>query len=114
VIASGSPSEIFYADRPAGRHTLGDSLSGAVTYVPSSTLSGNDLTLWVANAQLTFTTTPTTTTTQATVPGSPTTTTSIPGDVVTNTQPERGIDAVFADAATTTTTTTRCLRRRRS
>ena len=109
VIASGSPSEIFYG--PTGlpaAHTLGDSLSGAVTYVPSSTLSGNDLTLWVANAQLTVTTTPTTTTTQATVPGSPTTTTSIPGDVVTNTQPEpwNPTPCSLTPATTTTTTTT--------
>ena len=86
VIASGAPSEIFYGSGglPAA-HTLGDALHGAVTYVTSPYLSGNNLTLWVANAQLTV---PTTTTTTTTTPGSATTPTTVPSDVVTNTQSE--------------------------
>ena len=86
LIPAGDPSEIYYgpAGLPAAR-TLADSLKGKVTYVPDSSLTGNDLSLWIASAALTVTTTTTTTTT---IPGSPTTTTTIPGDVYTNTQPE--------------------------
>ena len=51
VIASGDPSEIFYGTSglPAA-HTLADSLTGGVTYVADPTLTGNNLTLLVANA----------------------------------------------------------------
>jgi LCP family protein required for cell wall assembly len=111
VIASGDPSEIFYG--PTGlpaAHTLGDSLNGPVTYVASPSLTGNNLTLWVANAQLTVTTTTTTTstTTTTTIPGSPTTTTTIPGDVYTNTQAEpwNPVPCTPAPPATTTTSST--------
>ncbi len=105
VIPAGQPSEIYYG--PSGlpaAHTLADSLKGKVTYVPDSSLAGNNVTLWVANAALTVTTTTTTTTT---VPGSPTTTTTIPGDVYTNTQPEawNPVPCTLGAPATTTTTT---------
>jgi LCP family protein required for cell wall assembly len=107
VIAAGSPSEIFYGPTglPAAK-TLAASLQGnKVTYVPAPTLSGNSVTLWVANATLTVTTT-TTTTTSSTVPGSPTTTTTIPGDVYTNTQSEpwNPVPCTLGAPATTTTT----------
>jgi LCP family protein required for cell wall assembly len=95
VLAAGSPSEIFYGPIGlAAAHTLADSLRGKVTYVPEPSLSGNDVTLWVAGAALTVattttsTTSTTSTTTTPTVPGSPTTTTTIPGNVYTNTQSE--------------------------
>jgi LCP family protein required for cell wall assembly len=88
VIAAGDPSEIFYG--PSGlpaAHTLAASLQGKVSYVPDATLTGNDLTLWVASSALTVTTTTTTTTTGQSGTGS-TTPTTIPGNVYTNTQPE--------------------------
>jgi LCP family protein required for cell wall assembly len=111
VIAAGNPSEIFYGPSglPAAK-TLAASLQGdKVTYVPAPTLSGNSVTLWVANAKLTVTTTTTTTSTTATaptVPGSPTTTTTIPGDVYTNTQSEpwNPVPCTLGAPATTTTT----------
>jgi hypothetical protein len=106
VIAAGNPSEIFYG--PSGSpaaHTLAASLTGKVTYVPDPTLRGNDVTLWVANAQLTVTTTTTSTTTTTAVPGSPTTTTTIPGNVYTNTQTEPWNPVPCTLGAPTTTTT---------
>jgi hypothetical protein len=108
LIPAGEPSEIYYG--PSGlpaAHTLADSLKGKVTYVPDSSLTGNDLSLWVASAALTVTTPTTTTTTTTTVPGSPTTTTTIPGDVYTNTQPEpwNPVPCTLGAPATTTTTT---------
>jgi LCP family protein required for cell wall assembly len=107
TIAAGDPSEIFYG--PSGlpaAHTLADSLKGKVTYVPAPSLTGNDVTLWVANDQLTVTTTTTSTTTTTAVPGSPTTTTTIPGDVYTNTQPEpwNPVPCTLGGPSTTTTT----------
>jgi LytR cell envelope-related transcriptional attenuator len=68
-IASGDPSQILYG--PSGlpaAHVLGASLSGPVSYVPTPSLTGNNVTLWVAGPQLTVITTtttsaPTTTTT---------------------------------------------------
>jgi LCP family protein required for cell wall assembly len=106
VIASGDPSEIFYGSSglPAA-HTLADSLKGAVTYVSSPLLTGNNLILWVANAGLTVDTTTTTTTT---APGSSTTPTTIPGNIVTNTQPEpwNPVPCTLGAPATTTTPTT--------
>jgi hypothetical protein len=103
LIPAGDPSEIYYgpAGLPAAR-TLADSLRGKVTYVPDSSLTGNDLSLWIASAALTVTTTTTTTTT---IPGSPTTTTTIPGDVYTNTQPEPWNPVPCTLGAPTTTTT---------
>jgi hypothetical protein len=111
VIPAGEPSEIYYG--PSGlpaAHTLADALKGKVTYVPDSSLSGNDLSLWVASAALTVTTpttSTTTTTTPTTIPGSPTTTTTIPGDVYTNTQPEpwNPVPCTLGAPASTTTTT---------
>jgi hypothetical protein len=106
VIAAGNPSEIFYG--PSGlpaAHTLAASLNGKITYVPEPSLRGNDVTLWVANAQLTVTTTTTSTTTTTAVPGSPTTTTTIPGNVYTNTQAEPWNPVPCTLGAPTTTTT---------
>jgi LCP family protein required for cell wall assembly len=103
LIPAGEPSEIYYG--PSGlpaAHTLADSLTGKVMYVPDSSLAGNELSLWVASAALTVTTTTTTTTT---IPGSPTTTTTIPGDVYTNTQPEPWNPVPCSLGAPTTTTT---------
>lgn len=109
LIPAGDPSEIYYGPSglPAAR-TLADSLRGKVTYVPDSSLTGNDLSLWVASAALTVTTTTTTSTTTTTIPGSPTTTTTIPGDVYTNTQPEpwNPVPCTLGTPATTTTPTT--------
>lgn len=107
LIPAGEPSEIYYG--PTGlpaAHTLADSLEGKVTYIPDSSLTGNDLSLWIASAALTVTTTTTTTTT---TPGSPTTTTTIPSDVYTNTQPEswNPVPCTLGAPATTTTTTTK-------
>jgi LCP family protein required for cell wall assembly len=81
VLPAGSASEIFYG--PTGlpaAHTLADSLHGPVKFVASPSLSGNDVTLWVASTALTVKTTTTTTT----VPSS----TTPPSDVYTNKQPE--------------------------
>jgi LytR cell envelope-related transcriptional attenuator/LytR_cpsA_psr family len=110
LIPAGEPSEIYYG--PSGlpaAQTLADSLKGKVTYIPDSSLNGNDVTLWIANSALTVTTTTTTTTT---VPGSPTTTTTIPGDVYTNTQPEpwNPVPCTLGPPATTTTTTTKAVK----
>jgi hypothetical protein len=101
VIPTGSPSQILYG--PTGlpaAHTLGDALTGGVTYVADPTLSGNNLTLMVANDQLSVSTTTTTTTT---APG--TTPTTIPSDVVTNTQSEPWNPVPCTLGAPTTTTT---------
>lgn len=91
-LAAGGPSEILYG--PTGYRaalTLDSVLSGPVTYVPDSSLSGQAVSLLIAGSQLTVTgssstgsSTATTTTTGPTT----TTTTTIPGDVYTNTQPE--------------------------
>jgi hypothetical protein len=54
VIPPGGPSQIIYG--PAGlpaAHALANSLNGPVSYVPSSFLAGNNVTLLVANPQLT-------------------------------------------------------------
>jgi LCP family protein required for cell wall assembly len=112
VIATGNPSEIFYGPTglPAAK-TLAASLQGKVAYVPDPTLTGNRVTLWVANSTLTVTsptTTTTTTTTAPPVPGAPTTTTTIPGNVYTNTQmePWNPVPCTLGAPATTTTPTT--------
>ena len=101
VLPAGSPSEIFYGPTglPAAR-TLAASLKGKVTYVPEASLRGNDVTLWVANAQLTVT--PTTTTTTTTAPGS--TPTTPPSDVYFNKQPEAWNPVPCTLGAPTTTT----------
>jgi LCP family protein required for cell wall assembly len=104
LIPAGAPSEIYYG--PSGlpaAHTLADSLRGKVTYVPDSSLSGNDLTLWVASAALTVTTTTTTT-----IPGSPTTSTVSPSEVYFNKQPEpwNPVPCTLGTPTTTTTPTT--------
>jgi LCP family protein required for cell wall assembly len=86
VIKAGDPSEIFYGPTglPAAK-TLGASLQGKLKYVPDARLTGDNVTLWVANASLTVTTTTTTTTTTTGTGTSPTTP---PGNVYTNTQSE--------------------------
>jgi LCP family protein required for cell wall assembly len=99
VIPAGDPSEIFYG--PSGfpaAQTLADSLRGRVTYVAKASLTGNNLTLWVAGPQLTVATTTTTTTTG---PGG----SVIPSDVYTNTQPEPWNPFPCTLGAPTTTTT---------
>jgi hypothetical protein len=88
-LAAGSASQILYG--PSGYQaatTLGSVLSGPFTYVPDSSLSGQDVTLMVAGSQLTVTAGGAAAgTTTTTVPAS-TTTSTIPADVVTNAQPE--------------------------
>jgi LCP family protein required for cell wall assembly len=101
LIPAGEPSEIYYG--PSGlpaAQTLADSLKGSVTYVPDSSLTGNDVTLWIANASLTVK--PSSTTTTTTVPATP------PGEVYTNTQPEpwNPVPCTLGAPATTTTVTT--------
>ncbi len=91
-LAAGGPSEILYG--PTGYEaalTLDSVLSGPVTYVADSSLSGQTVSLLIAGSQLTVTGSSSTgapaaatTTTGPTT----TTTTTIPGDVYTNTQPE--------------------------
>ncbi len=99
VIAAGDPSEIFYGpDGLPAAHALADSLNGAVTYVANPSLSGNDLTLWVANAQLTVNTTTSTTT-----PAASTGTTASASEVYFNKQPEPW-NPVPCTLTTTTTT----------
>ena len=57
-IAAGGPSQIYYGpDGLPAAHTLAASLNGPVTYIANSMLGGNNLILWIANAQLTVTTT---------------------------------------------------------
>ncbi|MGP0030368.1 MAG: LytR C-terminal domain-containing protein [Acidimicrobiales bacterium] len=60
VIASAKPSDIFYG--PTGlpaAHTLANVIDGPVTFVPDSSLTGNNVSLWIANAQMSVTTTTT-------------------------------------------------------
>ena len=89
-LAAGAPSEILYG--PSGYEaalTLDSVLSGPVTYVSDSSLSGQTVTLMVAGSELTVTGgagAGASTTTTAT--GGSTTTTTIPSDVYTNTQSE--------------------------
>ncbi len=107
-LASSGTSEILYG--PSGyqaAQTLATVLTGPVTTVADPNLSGQTVSLLVANSALkvlskgstssatsatgaTTSTTTTTTTTTTTVPTGPTTTTTttIPGDVYTNTQSE--------------------------
>ena len=95
-LGSGASSEILYGPSGYGAAvTLGSVLSGGVTYMPDSSLSGQTVSLLVAGSQLSVTgsgntgSTGTGSTT-TTVPTGPTTstTTTIPSDVYTNTQPE--------------------------
>jgi LCP family protein required for cell wall assembly len=91
-LASGGPSEILYG--PAGHEaavTLASTLSGPITEVADSSLSGQTVSLLIAGSQLTVTVpTPAgSATTAPTVPTTTTTTTTtIPSDVYSNTQPE--------------------------
>ncbi len=62
VIAPGQPSDIFYG--PTGlpaAHTLANVIVGAVSYIPDASLTGNNVSLWIANAQMSVSTTTTTT-----------------------------------------------------
>jgi LCP family protein required for cell wall assembly len=102
VLPAGEPSEIYYGPTGlAAAHTLADSLKGKVSYVPDASLTGNNVTLWVANAELTVIPSAGSTTT-TTVPTTP------PGDVYTNTQPEywNPVPCTLGAPATTTTATT--------
>jgi LCP family protein required for cell wall assembly len=89
-IASGDPSQIEYGPTGlAAAHSLGDGLSGSITYVSDASLTGNTVDLLIAGSQLTVHGSATsTTTTSTTTPGSSTTTTTIPSDVYTNKQLE--------------------------
>ncbi len=91
-LAAGGPSEILYG--PAGHEaavTLASTLSGPITEVADSSLSGQTVSLLIAGSQLTVTV-PTPAGSATTAPTAPTTTTTttttIPSDVYSNTQPE--------------------------
>ncbi|HXZ61317.1 MAG TPA: LCP family protein [Acidimicrobiales bacterium] len=87
-LSSAGPSQILYG--PVGSEaaaTLASVLSGPVSLVPDSSLSGQDVTLLIAGPQLTVTGTGSSGSATASTTGS-TTTTTIPADVYTNTQPE--------------------------
>ncbi len=89
-LESGGPSEILYGPSGYGAAvTLGSVLSGGVTYMADSSLSGQTVSLLVAGSQLSVTSGGSAVST-TTVPTGPTTTTTttIPADVYTNTQPE--------------------------
>ena len=90
-LPAGGPSEILFG--PSGSeaaHTLASVLSGPVTLVPDSSLSGQTVSLLIAGSQLTVGGSSGTATTATTTPTGPTTTTTttIPPDVYANTQPE--------------------------
>jgi LCP family protein required for cell wall assembly len=90
-LPAGGPSEILFG--PSGSeaaHTLASVLSGPVTLVPDSSLSGQTVSLLIAGSQLTVGGSSGTATTTTTTPTGPTTTTTttIPPDVYANTQPE--------------------------
>jgi uncharacterized lipoprotein YbaY len=60
-IPTGGPSQIYYgAGGLPAAHTLANSLSGPVSYLTNAALTGNTVILWIADAQLTVTSTPTT------------------------------------------------------
>jgi LytR cell envelope-related transcriptional attenuator len=62
-IAPGQPSQILYGPTGlAAAHALGNSLSGPVSYVVSPGLTGTNVTLLIANSQLTVVSGATTTT----------------------------------------------------
>jgi hypothetical protein len=101
LIPAGDPSQIYYG--PTGlpaAHTLADALDGKVSYVPEASLTGNNLSLWVANASLKVLPSSNTTTTTTTVPATP------PGEVYTNTQQEPWNPVPCTLGATTTVPTT--------
>jgi LytR cell envelope-related transcriptional attenuator len=53
VILSGNPSEIFYGSKGlSAAHTLSESLKGPLGLVADQSLTGNDVTLWIASPQL--------------------------------------------------------------
>ena len=90
-LEAGGPSEILFGPTGLGAAvTLGSVLSGGVTYMPDSSLSGQTVSLLVAGSQLAVTGARRTSVSTTTVPSGPTTTTTttIPADVYTNTQPE--------------------------
>jgi len=71
-IADGAPSEIHYGpDGVVAAHTLAAVLSGPVTLVSDPTVSGSNVTLLVASAQLTVVPSTTSTTTAATATSTP-------------------------------------------
>jgi LCP family protein required for cell wall assembly len=89
-LTAGGPSEILYG--PTGYQaalTLDSALSGSVTYVADSDLSGQTVSLLIAGSQLTVTGSSASGSTSTTTTGpTTTTTTTIPSDVYTNTQAE--------------------------
>jgi hypothetical protein len=110
-LTEGSDSEILYGPTGyAAAQSLGASLSGPVTYMPDSDLTGNTVSLLIAGSSLTVTgssSTTSTPTTTTTVPGETTTSTTIPSDVYTNTEEEpwNPYPCTLGAPATTTTTT---------
>ncbi len=94
ALESGGQSEILFGPSGYGAAvTLGSVLSGGVTYMPDSSLSGQTVSLLIAGSQLSVTGSSNAGSSGAgttTVPTGPTTTTTttIPADVYTNTQPE--------------------------
>ncbi len=54
VISPGDPSDIFYGSTGlTAARTLAAVLNGLVSYIPDSSLVDNNVSLWIANAQLT-------------------------------------------------------------
>jgi LCP family protein required for cell wall assembly len=110
-LAAGAPSEILYGPSGFGAAlTLDSVLSGPVTYVADSSLSGQTVTLLVAGSALSVTGASGAGTTTTTAPGGSTTTTTIPSDVYTNTQlepwnpfPCSAVPSTQASPSTTTT-----------
>jgi hypothetical protein len=69
-IPPGGPSQIYYgAGGLAAAHALANALSGPVSYLTNAALNGNSVILWIANAQLTVTSTTVTSPTIATSTG---------------------------------------------
>jgi hypothetical protein len=90
-LTAGGPSEILYG--PTGYEaalTLDSVLSGPVSYVADSSLSGQTVSLLIAGSGLAVTGSSSAGSPSTTTSTGPTTTTTttIPGDVYTNTQPE--------------------------
>jgi LCP family protein required for cell wall assembly len=112
-LTEGSDSEILYGPTGYGAaQSLGAALSGPVTYMPDSELTGNTVSLLIAGSSLTVTgsgssssSTTSTSTTSTTYPGETTTTTTIPSDVYANTQLEPWNPYPCTLGAPTTTTT---------
>ncbi len=113
-LGADSESEIRFGPTGYGAAlSLGAALSGPLTYMPDSRLSGNTVSLLIAGSSLhvagestsgSTTSTTSTSTTTTTYPGETTTTTTVPSDVYTNTQLEPWNPYPCTLGATTTTT----------